>query len=625
MESLENPTAWEAGTGVHKNRWKCLACKDNIWRELRHASRHETGKSHQEAAAFMISEAAQISASQSGHHRDLVSGPLSELLWDLHSESPPSPPPDDAASSQYHHLDWDAIFDDTDTQFALPTDDAAIRRMAGSLSDWLAAAPHELGPSRSDSEASVDEEQAAAAVEAEEQDSLRTGAQRIRQHKDAPMDSAWFPWPDKAACILDILRHLPRSLFSDSQMEIIRWGLAMFGIDNIPSVSWMKELDSDLQRIYGIRTLRHTGALGHIYYTNSLSDIIAQEMANPRVRPYLHHFPEDAGSQLEEAWQAERWLHEMDESLLSPMIRIGTEDFFVHEPAKLNDGRICMPMRFFTSGRTRGSPTAPEYYAKVCRLEPVITEAGPRGYVVHEYDSFNVPVRELSLSFPQLKETHESDSLPDPRKIIGMITSRGRGVCPWTRTNPNHGNRWRTLAKGHRVVAFMMWLYCDDTSGNLSKKWNKHNSFLFTPAGLPREMAQKESNVHFLATSNIAPPLEMLDGIVTELEDGQLYGIWAWDCVSKEMVLVIPGVLAFLGDNPMQSEIACHIGLRGKFFCRCCWVKGKDAEDQEHAPEPSGSRNNSDNFSACRINKMRASNLENKTILFWLSNTSLYT
>jgi hypothetical protein len=37
-------------------------------------------------------------------------------------------------------------------------------------------------------------------------------------------------------------------------------------------------------------------------------------------------------------------------------------------------------------------------------------------------------------------------------------------------------------------------------------------------------------------------------------------------------------VLALLGDNPMQSEFACHIGLKGKFFCRACWVKGSDAQ-----------------------------------------------
>jgi hypothetical protein len=38
------------------------------------------------------------------------------------------------------------------------------------------------------------------------------------------------------------------------------------------------------------------------------------------------------------------------------------------------------------------------------------------------------------------------------------------------------------------------------------------------PAGLPRAEAQKEYNIHFLSTSNIAPPLEMMDGIVNQLK-----------------------------------------------------------------------------------------------------------
>jgi hypothetical protein len=63
-----------------------------------------------------------------------------------------------------------------------------------------------------------------------------------------------------------------------------------------------------------------------------------------------------------------------------------------------------------------------------------------------------------------------------------------------------------------------LWMYCDDTSGNTSKKWNEHNSFLFTLAGLSREETAKEYNVHFLCTSNTAPPLEMLDGVVNQLE-----------------------------------------------------------------------------------------------------------
>ncbi|KAF8219867.1 hypothetical protein L208DRAFT_1337283 [Tricholoma matsutake] len=47
-------------------------------------------------------------------------------------------------------------------------------------------------------------------------------------------------------------------------------------------------------------------------------------------------------------------------------------------------------------------------------------------------------------------------------------------------------------------------MYCDNTSGNLSKIWDKHNSFVFLPAsGLPCEQSQKEYNIHFLLTSNM--------------------------------------------------------------------------------------------------------------------------
>ena len=87
----------------------------------------------------------------------------------------------------------------------------------------------------------------------------------------------------------------------------------------------------------------------------------------------------------------------------------------------------------------------------------------------------------------------------------------------WKYTNPSKGNRWRELSKGHQVYAFPIFLYCDDTSGNSSKKWNKHNSWLFTLAGLPRDEAHQLAHIHFIATSNLASPLEMFEGIAKEM------------------------------------------------------------------------------------------------------------
>jgi hypothetical protein len=101
-------------------------------------------------------------------------------------------------------------------------------------------------------------------------------------------------------------------------------------------------------------------------------------------------------------------------------------------------------------------------------------------------------------------------------------------------------------------------MYCDDTSGNVSKKWNEHNSFLFTLTGLPGHETSKEFNIHFLYTSNLAPPLKMLDGVIDQLEYVTWYlmvgfclssfratqnkGVWAWDCVFKEPILVFLSV-----------------------------------------------------------------------------------
>lgn len=76
----------------------------------------------------------------------------------------------------------------------------------------------------------------------------------------------------------------------------------------------------------------------------------------------------------------------------------------------------------------------------------------------------------------------------------------------------------------------------------------------------------------------------MMLELTRPFRSAQRDGIWAWDCVHKELTLIFPTVLALLGDNPMHSEFACHIGLRGKYFCRTCWVKGSDAQDGANLP-----------------------------------------
>ncbi|KAJ6607826.1 hypothetical protein B0H10DRAFT_2166716 [Mycena sp. CBHHK59/15] len=355
-----------------------------------------------------------------------------------------------------------------------------------------------------------------------------------KTHKVDPnsLNTEWFPWPDKETCVLNILRHVPWCSFSRKQNAAIHWAMLALGLKDLPSDRVMDDIDKSLQKMCGVQSIRYSGKLGHVYYVNDLAAIIAQEMANTSVRKNLHFIPEDTKPSLSQAWQASRWLKELDSDLTTPMIREHNQDFYINEPTVLSNGAVCMPTRWF---KRNG-----KIFARAWKMHWASETLVGHGCIVEGDQEFDIDSTQLLVSFPLLVTSHISRRVPDPRII--------------------------------HVVAFPIWLYCNDTSGNTSKKWNKHNSFLFTTAGLPRQYVHRESNIHFLSTSNIAPPLEMLDGIVDQLQACQERGIWAWDCEYRELVLVIPSVLAMLGDNPMQSEFACHIGFRGKFFCCVCWT-----------------------------------------------------
>ncbi|KAJ7328003.1 hypothetical protein DFH08DRAFT_967771 [Mycena albidolilacea] len=442
-------------------------------------------------------------------------------------------------------LDW-GLSDHTELE---PSPEArAVGQIAQQLlqfQDMDAASDDEM-QERSDEEDDNDnlQEPTVTVDNGDNYDDHREKCARNRDHTQ--YSRQWHPWTDR---IVDMytgyLDASPSVCFSHWQLELFLWFLKVNNVDDVPSVKSMQELNAMLQKLCGIETIGYDGALGHKYYVNSLGQIISQEMSNPKVRPHLEFYPEDTGKLLEQARQGKCWLEEMPSFQTTPMTRIGDQDYFIYEPAMLDDGKFCVPHHWF------------------CESE--VSQAGLK-------------------SFPKLKADISLYNFPDPSKINDVQDPLSGALSPWDLTDPAFGNPWRECAKGARVLAFPIWLYCDDTSGNLSKKWNEHNSFLFTPAGLPRKEAKREYNVHFLCTSNIAPPLEMLDEVLDQLEPQIRTERWDLGMEQlNELVLIIPSVLALLGDNPMQSEFACHIGLHGKYFCRACWVKGGDSLDDQDA------------------------------------------
>lgn len=247
------------------------------------------------------------------------------------------------------------------------------------------------------------------------------------------------------------------------------------------------------------------------------------------MRPHIRVFCEDSADQLAEACQAEKWKLQVAADLAGPMVRHEDRDYFVNEPALANVGTLgeygaVLPSRWFLRNG--------KIWAKVQHL---ISHPGKNSdslIIDNRRDCEEIPLSNFFLSFEELKTTHTYHNLKNPAKITGTFIPLLRN--PFLSDVPFSGimstdltiqdisidapNPLRLVAKGRRVLTVPLWFYCDDTSGNVSKKWNKHNSLLISLAGLAPDKAHLLYNVLFLATSNLASPLEMFEAVIKVLQ-----------------------------------------------------------------------------------------------------------
>ncbi|KAI9614860.1 hypothetical protein H4Q26_009258 [Puccinia striiformis f. sp. tritici PST-130] len=136
--------------------------------------------------------------------------------------------------------------------------------------------------------------------------------------------------------------------------------------------------------------------------------------------------------------------------------------------------------------------------------------------------------------------------------VGGKIFAFGEGTFPGEISYPNP---WRICAQNRVIRNVPITLYADDTSGNQSKRWNKHVSYCFTLSGLSPKLTNMEYNCHFIATSNQAGPLEIAEPIIAELNELATHGSIAYDAQLGQAVLFMVIPLCFLVDSPMAAEI----------------------------------------------------------------------
>lgn len=208
-------------------------------------------------------------------------------------------------------------------------------------------------------------------------------------------------------------------MLSDDDLAMQLWLMESNGVKQVPSVGQVKTSRKKLEELYGIGQRKYIGTLGHTYYVNNFAKILAQEMANPQVRPYLHFFPEDGGDFMSEARHGRKWLRDVDPDLLTPMVRVDGVDYYVFEPALLKNHHAFMPERIITKRGNDGSSVGP--FLQGWEMTLVETQRGHRGWRIDLDKRIDVGTRDLLWNFEQFLEMHRDQELPSPTRIWGKL------------------------------------------------------------------------------------------------------------------------------------------------------------------------------------------------------------
>ncbi|POW05701.1 hypothetical protein PSTT_09466 [Puccinia striiformis] len=306
-------------------------------------------------------------------------------------------------------------------------------------------------------------------------------------------------------------------------------------------------------------------------FSLSVQGILSQDLANPLVSPHLEYYPEKTNGPYFKFSQSNKWLKELAPQHRAQMCEVEDEHYYLFEPVELDSGLLVVPIFFYSQDTQIFSKCiVPEIKGFMKDNKAVTKIKIPQDIKFDNPDLYNINTNQFKKNY--FKINMNGNKLSEECEHDG-----GRNQKKIQLPNP-----WRQKADGRIIRNVPITLYADDTSGNISKKFNKHISFYFTLSGLPPNLSNQEYNCHFLATSNRATGLEIGAQIVTEMNKITREGFIAFDSTIMKEVLVTGTVLCFLGDSPMHAEVTNTPNPGSSLNpCQMCHLKTATMDDKK--------------------------------------------
>ncbi|KAI8456272.1 hypothetical protein BY996DRAFT_6412515 [Phakopsora pachyrhizi] len=361
------------------------------------------------------------------------------------------------------------------------------------------------------------------------------------------------------------------------------------GEDQIKSIN-SSELSSEFQNFLSERSEEMESSTDTMFETNIDDEVLGDsedwypftkkeimiELGNPLVSSCLEFYPEQsAGKNIHKLSQRKKWLQEYPRDLRAQMISVGGKHYYIYEPVQINDGSVVVPMFFYIKGG--------KMYAKAYKLNfSVISSAEVNIFISWNRDFYCDDIKEIVGEdfLRPYAEIIVSDRIllaSKCRNILHEYTPEGKEIIQLPKP-------WRIKAEGKMIRHVPLSFYADDTSGNISKQWNKHISIYMSLAGLSPKFSNQEFNKLFVSTSNIASALDLAASVFEELKKLTTTRFTAFDYSLQVDVLVLPVVLHLMADSPMHAEITSTMQPNASLTpCRICNLKAENKKEKATA------------------------------------------